>query len=153
MLSGGSPAHRTGHRIVAAAARWPCRLVTSPTHTSGCWSRTFPGRAGQVREARAFLADLLAGNSAAEDAALCLSELATNAVQHSRSGEPGGRFTVQVALARSGHLLVTVDDDGGPWLRRPDPGLAGGRGLFIVGELAAAAGVLGDDTGRTAWFA
>ena len=136
----------------APAARRPGMPVISPPLTSGCWSRTFPGRTEQVHEARAFLASLLADSPVVEDAVLCLSELAANAVQHSKSGGPGGTFTVTVALARSGALLVTVDDRGGPWLRRPDADLDGGRGLLIVGELAAATGVLGSETGRTAWF-
>ena len=136
----------------APAARRPGIPAISPLLTSGCWSRTFPGRTEQVHEARAFLASLLADSPVAEDAVLCLSELAANAVQHSKSGGPGGIFTVSVALARGGALLVTVDDQGGPWLRHSDADLDGGRGLLIVGELAAASGVLGSASGRTAWF-
>lgn len=120
--------------------------------TSRCWSQTFPGRADQVHQARAFLATLLDDGPVAGDAVLCVSELAANAVQHSKSGEPGGTFTVRVALALSGTFVVTVDDWGGLWLPRPDHDLAGGRGLLIVRELAADSGILGNETGRTAWF-
>jgi hypothetical protein len=43
------------------------------------WSRIFPARADQVREARAFLRAALDGCPAADDAILCISELAANA--------------------------------------------------------------------------
>jgi len=66
--------------------------------------QVFPGDAGQVREARRFLAGVLDGCPAADDALLCVSELATNAVLHSRSGLPGGCFTVR-ATAREGASL------------------------------------------------
>jgi anti-sigma regulatory factor (Ser/Thr protein kinase) len=114
--------------------------------------RVFPGEAGQVREARLFLAGVLNGGPAADDALLCLSELATNAVRHSRSGRPGGGFTVR-ATAREGSVRVEVEDEGGPW--QPDAGADGqsGRGLLIVGELASRWGRDDGDGRRTVWFA
>jgi serine/threonine-protein kinase RsbW len=139
-------------RLVSSARARNGGSAISHSLTSRCWSRTFPGRADQVHEARAFLAALLDDGPDADGAVLCVSELAANAVQHSKSGESGGTFTVRVALARSGAFLVTVDDSGGPWLPRPDPDVAGGRGLLIVRELAADSGILGNETGRTAWF-
>ena len=77
-------------------------------------ARVLAGDAGQVRAARRFLAGLLDGCPAADDALLCVSELATNAVVHSRSGRPGGRFTVR-AMVRAGSVRVEVTDEGGPW--------------------------------------
>ena len=56
------------------------------------WSRAFPGAPVQVREARRFLSTILAGQEAAGDAVLCLSELVTNATLHSHSGRPGGQI-------------------------------------------------------------
>ncbi len=47
-------------------------------------NRTFPGVAASVPDARHWLAGLLDGLPGAADAALCLSELATNAIQHVR---------------------------------------------------------------------
>ena len=41
------------------------------------WSRAFPATPEQVREARRFLAGILGGSPAADDAILCLSDLAT----------------------------------------------------------------------------
>jgi anti-sigma regulatory factor (Ser/Thr protein kinase) len=113
--------------------------------------RVFPGEAGQVREARRFLAGVLDGGPAADDALLCVSELATNAVLHSRSGRPGGGFTVR-ATARAGSVRVEVDDEGGPWQPASDGQGQSGRGLLIVGELASRWGRDHGDGGRTVWF-
>ena len=99
------------------------------------WARTFPAVPAQVREARRFLAGLLDGGPAAADALICLSELASNAVVHSRSSQPGGTFTVRVQLAGQ-RLRVEVCDQGGPWDSpgRASSGEPGGRGLLIVGQ-------------------
>lgn len=124
------------------------------------WSRSFPALPEQVRQARRFLADVLGDSPASADAQLCLSEIATNAVKHSRSAAPGGQFTVRIAIA-AGRLRVEVEDGGGPWLPRPretsQPGHRG-RGLAIVRDLSdqwgvSGAGVDGDALAtRTVWF-
>ncbi len=120
------------------------------------WARTFPAVPAQVREARRFLAGLLDTGPAADDAVLCLSELASNATQHGRSGQPGGQFTVRVR--RDGaNLRVAVADDGGPWAGPPGTGLPPasqhGRGLAIVAALSHAWGVSeNSDGGRVVWF-
>jgi anti-sigma regulatory factor (Ser/Thr protein kinase) len=87
---------------------------------------------------------VLAGHPAADDAALCLSELASNAVLHSDSARLGGTFRVRIT-ARSGLLRVEVDDDGGRWRADTRPDGQSGRGLVIVGTVAIAWGV------STAW--
>lgn len=116
--------------------------------------QVFRAEASQVGAARAFLAAIVAGGPAAEEAVLCLSELATNAVVHSRSGEPGGWFSVRVQLAGQ-RLRVEVGDQGGPW-DSPRPARADeptGRGLVIVGQLATRWGCAGHShTGWTVWF-
>jgi serine/threonine-protein kinase RsbW len=98
-------------------------------------ARAFPGTADQVSAARRFLAALADGLPAAEDALLCLSEVATNAIQHSHSSRPGGQFTVRAALA-PGILRVEVEDDGGPWQPHARHHDHGGRGLAILTALA-----------------
>jgi anti-sigma regulatory factor (Ser/Thr protein kinase) len=114
-------------------------------------ARVFAGAAGQVREARRFLAGVLDGCPAADDALLCASELATNAVLHSRSGRPGGCFTVRAAR-RAGSVRVEVTDEGGPWGRERDGDGQSGRGLVIVGQLANRWGRDEGGAGRTVWF-
>jgi serine/threonine-protein kinase RsbW len=127
------------------AANLPVLAALSAT------GRVFPGEAGQVREARRFLAGLLDGCPAGDDALLCVSELATNAVLHSRSGGPGGRFTV-IAAVRAGRLRVGVTDEGGAWGQERDGGGQSGRGLLIVGQLASRWGRDDGGAGRTVWF-
>ena len=113
--------------------------------------RAFPATAAEVGAARQFLAGLLANHPAAEDAIVCLSELAANAIQHSRSGLPGGGFTV--ALRRSGAAIrVEVTDAGGPW-RAASAGDENGRGLAIVRALSDRQGTTSHYSGqRTVWF-
>jgi len=114
-------------------------------------ARVFPGEAGQVRAARRFLAGVLDGCPVADDALVCVSELATNALLHSRSGRPGGRFTVCVRV-RAASVRAAVADEGGPWGQQRDSGGQSGRGLLIVGELAARWGREYGAAGRTVWF-
>jgi len=118
--------------------------AAAPTVTG----RVFPAGAGQVREARRFLAGVLDGCPAAGDALLCVSELVTNAVLHSQSARPGGRFTVRAA-ARPGSLRVEVEDEGGPWRTDRDGDAQSGRGLLIVSELASRWGREDAAAGRT----
>ena len=99
------------------------------------WSRDFPAVPPQAREARLFLAALLGGRRDADEAVLCLSELVGNACLHSRSREPGGRFTVRAQL-RGEQLRVEVRDGGGPWAESRYPDDLHGRGLVIVSRLA-----------------
>jgi anti-sigma regulatory factor (Ser/Thr protein kinase)/DNA-binding XRE family transcriptional regulator len=118
-----------------------------------CTSQVFPAHPRHVREARTFLAALLDGCPVADDALLCLSELATNAITHSRSREPGGQFTVRVRRHGTG-LRAEVGDQGGPWTPHPltDPAEQSGRGLAIVDRLARTWGRGGGETGWTLWF-
>jgi anti-sigma regulatory factor (Ser/Thr protein kinase) len=113
----------------------------------------YPATAEHVGRARRSLSRVLNGFPAAGDAVLCLSELVTNALVHSRSRETGGHFTVRAWL-HAGHLRVEVCDDGGPWTpparRRDDED---GRGLLLVASLASHWGRTGDGAaGWTVWF-
>ena len=63
--------------------------------------------------------------------------LAAHAVQHSRSGTPGGRFSVHAEVTTGRPVRLGVEDQGGPW-RRPCLPLQlalsrnAARGLLIV---------------------
>jgi serine/threonine-protein kinase RsbW len=110
--------------------------------------RTYPGVTARIASVRSGLRDLLAHCPAADDVVLCASELATNAVRHSRSGLRGGTFTVRVTVSHGASVRVDVKDDGGPWtpaLADPDRH----HGLDIVGALATELAIAGDDRGRT----
>jgi anti-sigma regulatory factor (Ser/Thr protein kinase) len=115
------------------------------------WSRDFPATPANVGEARRFLAGILGGSPAADDAILCLSELVTNAAVHSRSRMPGGHFTVRAEIHGS-RLRVEVEDQGGPWTQPVPGGEQHGHGLHIISQLARTWGITGDsDTGWTVW--
>jgi anti-sigma regulatory factor (Ser/Thr protein kinase) len=145
-LDGGSPA--TAHRDVGA-------VNGGATHAS----RRFAAVAPSVSETRRFLLSLLPGGcesadaaEAADAAALMLSELATNAVQHA-----GTDFDVTVDIAPDGrHLRVAVSDgaESFPVPQDTDTEASDGRGLRIVGDLADAWGidVRRGRLGKTVWF-
>jgi anti-sigma regulatory factor (Ser/Thr protein kinase) len=124
-----------------------------PASSALRWTRTFPARADQIGEARRFLAHILDGLPGADDAILCVSELATNAVIHSNSQRPGGSFSVRAGIRHGGCLRVEVEDQGGPWGQPVCADGQHGRGLLIVGRLACDWGVAGDSqAGWTIWF-
>jgi len=120
--------------------------------------RTFRGERGQVPLARDFVSRYLNARrcpaEAVQDVLVCTSELAANAVLHSRSGLPGGHFSVEVAVYPEQSVWVAVADSGGPWSERGnrDEYTECGRGLLIVSALSADMGITGDARGRTAWF-
>lgn len=120
--------------------------MTGPALTA----RVFPGRLEQTGHARAWVRALaaVACPAAADDAELAVAELAANAIAHTRSGRPGGTFTVTVGAGPDG-VIIHVHDLGTGDGRVPGPrraaddsdGLAeGGRGLPIVIALSAACG-------------
>jgi len=112
----------------------------------------FEGDAAQVRAARRFVTGFLGGDWLDSDAAVLLaSELAANAVLHSLSGRPGGKFTVRAAVKPGEYLWVEVEDEGGTWITQAADGECG-RGLDIVAAIADEWGRDGDPvTGWVVW--
>jgi len=89
----------------------------------------------QVRTVCADLTAITDGCALSDDLVLITSELATNAIVHSRSGLPGGAFTVRVEVRTGAFARLQVEDQGGPWIER-EPDEERGRGLELVAALA-----------------
>ncbi|MFC4586810.1 ATP-binding protein [Sphaerisporangium corydalis] len=101
------------------------------------WRRVFTGTLDQVPQARRFVRFLLKDIACVDVAELVVSELAGNALCHTRSGHPGGWFMVEVVLgAGNGRgdgpadVLITVHDCGGGGI----PRLAGPSRTAAEGE-------------------
>ena len=92
-------------------------LVTTPKR------RVFPGRPDQVAHARRFVARALGGCPVADDALLCASELASNAIRHTRTGR-SGQFQVLVWRGQSSACVAVLDDgsDSTPIRQQARPG-------------------------------
>ncbi len=129
-------------------ASHPSQRTVPPAQT---WTREFPAQADQVGRARKFLALALEGCPVADDAVLCLSELASNSVLHSASRRPGGVFTVRAEVRPGDHVRIEVRDEGGPWAGRRGSGDGRLHGLAIVRGLAADSGT--DGSALTGWIA
>ncbi len=118
------------------------------------WSRTFPGHAGQVGQARLFTGSVLAGRPEADGAVLVVSELATNAVRHTASGRPGGTFLVTVWTHDDG-VRVAVDDLGSagtPAITASGGELrTSGHGLVLVATVAKEWGSSRTRQGSRVW--
>ncbi|WP_433336401.1 ATP-binding protein [Spirillospora sp. CA-294931] len=103
----------------------------------------FPAAEPSVRAARRRARELLGpAFPGLFEITVVVSELVTNALRHSRSGE-GGQVTVRF-LAGEGLLRLEVADDGSggfPRLREPDERGENGRGLHVVEALALRWGV------------
>lgn len=125
---------------------------TTPAAPSHKYEHVFPGTPSQVRQARKFLTAALHGCSVADDAVLCLSELASNSVLHSASKNSGGTFTVRAEVRDGDYVWVEVEDNGGTWEEHSH---RDGRphGLDIIRDLTTDNGRDGDPvTGWVMWM-
>jgi serine/threonine-protein kinase RsbW len=146
----------TAAAVMADLADDAWELITSGPPAS-CYTRVdqraFPGREDQVPEARRFVKWVLEGCPVIDDAILCVSELATNALQHSASGH-GGEFEITVQQGQS-CARVAVSDNGSrdkPVVCASDDASEQGRGLAMVTLVASRWGESGNESGRTVWF-
>ena len=120
------------------------------------WSRMFDGDPEASGQARGFARTVLDGHALADDAELVISELGPNAVTHTGTGKPGGRFVVELEV-HPAHLWVAVVDMGAktePTLTGGDPSSpaqVNGRGLFLVEALSAKWGTELLGSGRRVW--
>ena len=111
---------------------------------------------GGVAEARTFVRFQCRKAGLADDlcetAILLTSEAVTNALLHA-----GRRACVIITAGPTG-LLVEVEDEAptplrlGPQQRRPDVHAVGGRGLFLLSELATDWGSYSRGRGKVVWF-
>jgi serine/threonine-protein kinase RsbW len=75
------------------------------------WTRHFPGGSDQVAEVQRWLEDLLPDCAVRADLVAVTRELCLNAIRHSRSGEAGGQFSVDVDWAPA-LVRVVIGDQG-----------------------------------------
>ncbi|XVQ15115.1 ATP-binding protein [Spirillospora sp. CA-255316] len=127
------------------------------------WRRTYPGRGDQVAVARKFAATLFAGTGREDEIESVVAELISNAILHTRSGEKGGWFGLELAVTELAYVAVTDLGGGGvPHLMvekhprgvdtRCEALSEHGRGLRMVSELAVAIGIHGSPAlGHTVW--
>lgn len=124
------------------AAPLPRRLVTCSPHHAGI---VIGHQSSGVAQARRWAVKATRSTpSRSQDVALAASELVTNALRHTRSGDKGGRVVVEL-LTTAGQYTLRVTDDGprpgeeGAYPRLcedPDPERVGGMGLHLVAALA-----------------
>ena len=80
------------------------------------FAQAFPGSPEQVGNVRRAIRFYLGSCPASDDVTLVVSELATNAILHSRSGH-GGTFVVRAELHPT-WVWIEVEDAGGQWTDR-----------------------------------
>jgi anti-sigma regulatory factor (Ser/Thr protein kinase) len=119
------------------------------TATAATYQGTFSGRAGEAARVRREITSYLQDCPVTEDIVLIASELAANAIVHSRSR--GGSFAVRCQVS-PGAARVEVEDMGGPW--RPRKHDDRPHGLDIVQALTGDGGwgtQATDSGGRLTW--
>lgn len=127
-------------------------------------SVTLPSDPASVATARRYVAEVLSawglsdGTDIADSVRLIVSELATNAVQHTFGQSPA--FTVDIRLEREEWLRIGVTDSHPRWPRRLPAAVQqdNGRGMVIIRWLTAEAGGRlsvspTEDGGKTVWVA
>lgn len=124
----------------------------SPQSPGGPIRQVFRGTPEAVAAARAFTRDALGAVPTLDDVELLVSELCSNAIQHTASGH-GGTFQVVISVGPRS-VLVSVHDDGSDQqpVVRPTGPWAGGRGLWLVTQLADRWGHRRERHGRVVFF-
>jgi len=121
------------------------------------WENTYDGFLATVSQVRRDVRAILGAcpQVIADDLELVVSELAANAIRHSRSGADGGTYTVRVSHQVTGKIpyaSVEVLDQGNPsWdgTLRPEPT----HGLSVIQHLSTWMGSDDEPDGRRAVYA
>ncbi|MGO8961333.1 MAG: ATP-binding protein [Streptosporangiaceae bacterium] len=117
----------------------------------------FPGQPSSVRQSREFVRGVLGEWwPGLDDVLVMVSEIASNAIRHTASGDDGW-FDVTVSVTGRTARVAVADRGSSSEPRIPDgsgvpDALTGGRGLRIVDTLADRWGHGGDELGRVVWF-
>ena len=129
----------------------PTQTPTAPQAVT--FERDYPGTADQLHQVRADLMKLADGWPVTDELVLLASELATNAVLHTRSGHPHRTFTVRATVYPGDYAWGEVVDQGGVWTAEGHDD-EHGRGLAIVASVAGDDnwGIDGNSAARVAWF-
>lgn len=125
---------------------------SSPLAPCWRWRRVFPGHQRELSQLRRWLSSLLPECPARDDVLSVATELGSNALEHTASGQDGGWFAVEVTWHQS-TVQVAVADCGGPAEPKviSDPDGERGRGLLLVRGLSLRTGWTGDVRGRLVW--
>jgi hypothetical protein len=121
-----------------------------PASLRGHVTRSFFGDFGSLRAARQFVLETLRWwglDALCDDAAIVVSELATNAILHARSD-----FTVSLEVDGDVVRLSVRDASARlPVVRDPTPTCTSGRGLVLVAALGANWGTESVSDGKEVW--
>jgi serine phosphatase RsbU (regulator of sigma subunit)/anti-sigma regulatory factor (Ser/Thr protein kinase) len=122
---------------------------TRALHAESVANWTFPAEAERVPAARTAVAERLRAWGLDDQAfamELIVTELVTNAVQHAQGA-------IGLRLIRDDALTCEISDGSStsPHPRRAQPMDEGGRGLYLVGQMADRWGTRYTDTGKTIW--
>lgn len=141
-----TPPSRYGSALPAEPAGGP-----SADDSGQACAEVFLPATGAIAAARRFVAGVLSRRGADEDllddAALVVSELATNAVRH-------GRSPFRVVVSGTGSVVrIEVEDAGPGWPRQRTPAADDptGRGVAIVAALSRRSGCDALPDGKVAW--
>jgi anti-sigma regulatory factor (Ser/Thr protein kinase) len=128
-------------------------MVTAAAPQAITFERAYSGTADQSRQVRADLTGIAGQCPVVDELVLLASELAANAILHSRSGHPDRSFTVRATLYPGNYAWVEVIDQGGAWTAGEHDD-EHGRGLAVVAAIAGDGnwGIDGDSASRAAWF-
>jgi anti-sigma regulatory factor (Ser/Thr protein kinase) len=141
----GYPCHPVASGATADAAR-----EVGGLHSNVIVTRSFPAELDSVRAARHVTADLLDGETAqrlAEDAAIVVTELTSNAVLHAQSG-----FTLTISRSATSVRIAVRDSQ--PLVSEADTrpfDIKAGHGLSVVVQLARAWDVERRPDGKVVW--